>query len=191
MTPADLDAVRARIERAFRTAVSAEGRGYEQAYQATGTDFTTIFRAIGVKAPAQLEDELLNLFIWIWSLKDYLKAAFVAQGIPADLVEDEANGCRALMYVADIANRAKHGELRKSRSGEFAELVDVGHVVPQEAIERIVVAGPEVTIHVKNPEKVVLRATVRTGSGAAADALAILNEAMNCWETNVIPRVAT
>lgn len=191
MAPAELDAVRARIERAFGTAISAEGMGYEQSFQATGTDFTTIFRAVGVKAPALLEDELLNLFVWIWSLKDYLKSAFIARGLSGRLVEDEVNRCPALTYVADIANRAKHGNLRESRSGQFAELVDVGHVVPQEAVERIVVAGPEVTLHVKHPEKVVLRATVRTASGATIDALAVLNEAMSCWETNVIPRVAT
>ncbi len=171
MTPADLDAMRARIRRAFDAVSCAEGKGYQQSYETAATDFTTTFRAIGVKVPEQLQDDFLTLFVWVWSLKDYLKLALIERGPPGRSFEDEVNRCSSLTYVADVVNRTKHGSLRESRSGEFAELVDVGQVVPQEAIERIVVAGPEVTVHVKDPQKVVLRATVVTSGGARVDAL--------------------
>ena len=182
MTPADLDAIRSRIRRASAAARDASGSGYQTSYWAEGTDFITNFKAIGVKAPEQLEDDFLNLFVWIWSLKDYLKLCFVAKGL-------EANRCQALTFVADIANRAKHGDLRESRSGEFAELVEVGLNAPQECIERITFAGPDVTLQIKDPQMVSIYATVATRSGRRYDALVVLNEAMECWEAKVLTQI--
>jgi hypothetical protein len=88
VTPADLDAIRSRIKRASAAVRDASGSGYQTSYWAEGTDFMTNFKAIGVKAPEQLEDDFLNLFVWIWSLKDYLKPCFLAIGLvycPGDL----------------------------------------------------------------------------------------------------------
>ena len=189
MNPADLDAIRSRIQRASAAVRFASGSGYQVSYQANGTDFTTNFTAIGVKAPEQLEDDFLNLFIWTWSLKDYLKSCFEAKGLQGKAVEDEASRCKALAYVSDIANKAKHGELRKSRSGEFAELVNVGFNAPQECIERIVLSGPDVTLLIKDPQMIIIHATVATQSGGRYDALAVLTEAMDCWESKVLSQI--
>lgn len=189
MTPADLDAIRSRIQRASAAVRDATGNGYQTSYWAAGTDFMTNFRAIGVKAPEQLEDDFLNLIIWTWSLKDYLKSYFAAKGLLVKGVEEEANRCQALTFVADIANRAKHGDLRESRSGEFAELVDVGFNAPQECIERITIAGPDITLQIKDPQMVRIHATVATRSGGRHDALVVLNDAMECWENKVISRI--
>jgi hypothetical protein len=145
---------------------------------------------MGVKAPEQLEDDFLNLFIWMWSLKDYLKTCFEANGLSGNVVENEVNRCPALMYVADIANRAKHGVLRESRSGEFAELVDVGFTAPQDSIKLITIAGPEATIDFKDLQMVNIHATVATKAGMRLDALCVLNEAMQCWEKNVLTQIA-
>lgn len=190
VTPADLDSIRSRIQRAFAAARAASGSGFQTSYQADGTDFTTNFKALGVKAPEQLEDDFLNLFIWTWSLKDYLKSRFEAKGLRGKAVEEEANRCRALTNVADIANRAKHGELRKSRSGEFAELIDVGFNAPQNCLARVTVTGPNVTLHIKNPQMVSIHATVATRNGARHDAMAVLEEAMECWEIKVLAQIA-
>lgn len=160
MTPADLEALRSRIERAFGAVQDPSGTGYQISYQASSTDFITKFRALGVKAPKQLEDGFLNLFIWTWNLKDYLKSGFKAKGLHCKQVEDAVNQCPSLTYVADIANRAKHGTLRKSRSGEFAELVDVGFTAPKDSIGRISMAGPNVTLHIKYPQFIQIHATV-------------------------------
>lgn len=189
MTPADLDAIRNRIQRASTAVRDVSGIGYETSYQAEGTDFTTNFKAVGVKAPEQLEDDFLNLFVWTWSLKDYLKLCFEAKGLRGKTVEEIANRCQAMKYVADIANRAKHGELRESRSGDFAELIDVGFNAPQECIERIAVAGADVTLYIKDPHLVSIHATVATRSGVRHEALAVLNEAMECWETKVLTQI--
>ena len=189
MNPAELDAIRRRIQRAFAAVRFASGSGYEVSYQANGTDFTTNFTAIGIKAPEQLQDDFLNLFIWTWSLKDYLKSCFKAKGLQGKAVEDEASRCKALAYVSDIANKAKHGELRKSRSGEFAELVNVGFNAPDECIERIVFSGLDVTLLIKDPQMIIIHATVATQSGGRYDALAVLTEAMDCWESNVLSQI--
>lgn len=153
-------------------------------------DFTTNFKAVGLKAPEQLEDDFLILFVWIWSLKDHFKSCFEAKGLCGKTVEGIVNQCQALTYVADIANRAKHGELRESRSGDFAELIDVGFDTPQDCIERIAVAGPDVILHIKNPQLVRIHATVATKSGGRYEALSVLNDAMNCWESKVLPQIA-
>lgn len=189
MTPADLDAIRSRISRAFRAAQQASGEGYETSYQAEGTDFTTHFRAMGVKAPEQLEDDFLNLFVWTWSIKDYVKTCFKARGLNIQEVEEIANRSHALAYVADIANRAKHGTLRESRSGEFAELVGVGFEAPQESIAQISIAGPEVTLLLTNPQLIRIHATVRTKSGKELDALAVLTEAIDTWERHALAKI--
>lgn len=191
MTSVDLDAIRRRIQRASAVVRDASGNGYETSYQAEGTDFTTNFKAVGVKAPEQLEDDFLNLFVWTWSMKDYLKSCFEAKGLQGRVVEEEANRCQALAYVADIANRAKHGELRESRSGDFAELIDVGFNAPQECIERLTFAGPDVTLHLKDSQLVRIHATVATRSGGRHDALAILADALECWEKVLTRQVRT
>jgi hypothetical protein len=190
MTPSDLDAIRNRIGRAFRAAQQASGEGYEISYQAEGTDFMTHFRTIGVKAPEQLEDDFLNLFVWAWSFKDYVKTCFKARGLNTQEVEEIANRSRALAYVADIANRAKHGTLRDSRSGEFAELVGVGFEAPQESLAQITVAGPEVTLFLTHPQLIRIRATVRTRSGKELDALEVLTEAIDTWKSHALAQIA-
>jgi hypothetical protein len=190
MKPADLDAMKARIARAQTCVQTAAGACYETQFQAIGQDFVTRFSARGVKDPAQLEDEFLSLFVWVWSLKDYIKAAYEVGGLRAQTVEEEANACSALMFVADIANRVKHGTLRDSRSGRYAELVDVGFTLPMDAVRKITVAGPEVTVEVEYPERAQIQAEVVTRDGTRLKAATVLGDAMTCWETKLLPHIA-
>ena len=189
MTTADIAKIRSRIQRAYFAVRCVSGSGFQASYQTEDADFTTIFMAVGVKSPEQLEDDFLNLFVWTWSLKDYLKTCFKDKGLRDNVVEAEASKCKALTYVADIANRAKHGGLHASRSGDFAELVDVGFNAPQESIEQITVAGPDFTLHIKDPQEVIIHATVATRSGERYDALAVLTDAMECWESKILSQI--
>ena len=191
MSPSDLESITQRISRAFQSTRIVTGPGYGTSYVAQGTDFTTHFHAEGMKSPDQLKDDFLNLFIWVWSLKDYLKQRCKDVGLSVQLVEDEANRCPALTYVADIANRAKHGTLNKSRSGKFAELIEVGLTVPQASIQEIEVAGPEVTSRFREHQHIVIRASVVTRDGVRLDAHAVLDEAMRCWETKILAHLPT
>lgn len=191
MKRTDLDAIRDRIGRAHDAVQTAAGKSYETSYQVEGDAFITQFRAIGVKAPEQLEDEFLNLFVWTWSLKDYLKTRFQNMGRNGQEVEDIVNRSPALCYVSDIANRAKHGTLKISRSTVFAELVDVGYEALQDSIERIAVEGPHVTMYIKNSEKISIQATIRTNSGLELDALTVLEQALSIWEKDAIAHIAS
>lgn len=190
MSPTELDEIRKRIARASQTVQQTSGEGYEISYIAEGTDFVTSFRAIGMKAPEQLQDDFLNLFVWTWNLKDYIKECFKAKGLSAQDVEEVVNRSLPLMYVSDVANRAKHGTLHKSRSGGFAELVGVGFELPMDSIAQVVVAGPEITLHVKDPQLIRVHATIKTQRGEELDALVVLEEAINTWESLALVRIA-
>ena len=190
MTPAQIDEMKDRIGRASNAARRASGDQYRTSFRAEGQDFVTNFTAIGVKAPEQLNDDFLALFIWMWSLKDYIKSAFEANGRRGQIVEDEINSCPVLTYVADIANRAKHGSLERSRSGKYAELVDVGFSLPQTAIPHIRVAGAEVTVEVAHPEQAEIHASVVTRGGIRLEAQAVLDEAMNFLETRLLSQIS-
>jgi len=47
-----------------------------------------------------------------------------------------------------------------------------------------------VTLEVKNPEQAEIHAWVSVGMDVRIDALAVLSEAMNCWETKLLPQIA-
>ena len=57
-------------------------------------------------------------------------------------------------------------------------------------MERIIVAGLNLTCHFKEPQLISIRATVATRSGARYEAQAILNEAMECWENKFLAQIA-
>jgi hypothetical protein len=190
MSPDTLQALRSRIHRTQLAVHQSAASGHEQTH--TLEDGTTHqYNFNGMKSPEQLQDELLALFVWVWSLKDYLKEVYKAKNCDPRLVEEVVNQCLALQYVADVANRAKHGVLRESRSGKFAELVDVGFTIPQKAISKISVRAFSVGVDVAKPEEVNLHAFIKTNGAKPIDAFATLTEAMNAWEAHVIKRIAT
>lgn len=55
----------------------------------------------------------------------------------------------------------------------------------------ITVGGPNVTLDVGSPEQVEIHATVMTRDGIRFAAFTVLDEAMNYWETKLLPRIAT
>lgn len=189
MSPDALESIRSRIRRAEAIARQPAATGFEQTHKLEdGT--THEYSVSGIKSPEQLEDELLALFVWAWSLKDHLKELYKAKKLEPRHVETVVNQHLALQYVADIANRAKHGVLRESRSGKFAELVDVGFTVPQTAIDKITVGAFSVGVDVARPSEVELHAFVKPIDGQTVDAFGILAEAISIWEAHVIAPIA-
>jgi hypothetical protein len=188
MTYQALESLRARIRRLEAAVRQPAGSGFEEVFSAKdGSGYTVGFT--GVKSPAQLEDDLLNLFIWIWSLKDYLKEAYLRQGFEPREVEELVNRTQALQYVSDVANRAKHARPSDSRSGEFAELVEVGLEVPQTALSRLSVEAFSVGVEVAQPHEVKLCATVKLKNGDGFDAFSVLSEAVAAWESHALARL--
>lgn len=182
MDNAALQTLQSRIERTYASARRIESSGFQQSHQLDDGN-THQYSVIGIKSPEQLEDELLAIFIWVWSLKDHLKEAYRTKGLDPRQIESIANKCVALQLVSDIANRAKHGLLRDSRSGKFAELVNVGYTIPQTAISKIIFSAFSVATVVSNPSEIELHASIKTNDGITYDAFAILIEAQSEWET--------
>jgi hypothetical protein len=179
-----------RIARADATARRIESHGFQQSYQVSDGSIHE-HSVTGIKSPVQLEDELLSIFIWVWSLKDHLKEAYRAKGLDPKRIELIANECIALQFVSDIANRAKHGVLRDSRSGKFSELVNVGYTIPQTAISKIAFGAFSVATDVANPSEVELHASIETNDGVTYDAFAVLIEAQSEWETKALSALTT
>jgi hypothetical protein len=189
LSPDALKSLRSRIHRAELVARNPAAFGFEQKHLLDdGT--THEYVVSGVKSPEQLEDDLLNLFVLVWSLKDHLKESYKAKGLEPRLVEEVVNRSPVLQYVADIANRAKHGVLRESRSGKFAELINVGFTVPHTAIAKITVGSFNVGVDIAKPNEVELRAFVKPKGVDASDAFAILAKAVGIWEEQVIKYIA-
>jgi len=186
MDVAALQTLQSRIARADASARRIESPGFQQSLLLDDGN-THQYSVTGIKSPEQLEDELLALFIWVWSLKDHLKEAYRSKGLDVKQVESIANKSVALQIVSDIANRAKHGALRDSRSGKFAELVKVGYTIPPTAISKITVGAFSVETEVSNPGEVELHASIETNDGIMYDAFAVLIEAQTEWETKALP----
>ena len=124
-------------------------------------------------------------------MKDHLKEAYRTKGLGPRQIELIANKCVPLLLVSDIANRAKHGVLRDSRSGKFAELVNVGYTIPQTAIAKITFGAFSVATEVSNPSDVELHASIETNDGSTYDAFAVLIEAQSEWETKALSTITT
>jgi hypothetical protein len=87
-----------------------------------------------------------------------------------------------------IANRAKHGVLKQSRSGDFARLQNVRISIPQSALASIKFDRPSVKIMVSVPEDAELFAEIGFDSGLSPiDAFQTASDALAAWEAKAFP----
>lgn len=189
MTPTELQQLRDRVNRC-RLAVEAKAHpGYTEAHVLSdGTTHTYLFS--GIKSPIQLEDELLTLFVWIWSMKDHLKELCRAQGIDPKTIENIADSDPSLAVAADIANHAKHSGRRAGRSRKYPRLANVGIRVPQSAIASITVEAFSVGVDVAIPDQATIHASIEFESGEPPlDAFAVIEQAISAWENRAFPLV--
>ena len=176
-----------RIQRVHNEVHQKANAGFSHSHYSADGALTKI-EVIGIKAPEVLEDQLLILFIWVWSMKDYLKTLCKERGIPGNRIEQIANTDRSLSIVADIANRAKHGVLKESRSGDFAKLQNVKISIPQSALSSIAFEYPTIRFTVDIPADAELFAEIGFDSGLAPiDAFQIADEAMKAWQGRAFP----
>jgi len=187
MTLPELQQFRERIERTMRIVQRMADTGYIESHVLTDGN-THEYHFCGIKSPEQLEDELLNLFVLVWSMKDYLKEFYKANGIDPSSVEKAVDDNLALQLISDIANRAKHGNLVKSRSRQFATLVNVGITIPQPSIQKITVGAFFVEVDVKDAENAAFRADIQCSSnGEMLDAFTTLQLGLKAWEQIIVP----
>ena len=187
MNKSDFSKLYERVQRSHDAVYRKANVGFAQSNKFPDGSSTNL-EVIGIKAPEVLEDELLTLFIWLWSMKDYLKALCATRGIAGSQIEQIANVERSLSIVADIANRAKHGVLRKSRSGDFAKLQNVSISIPQSAMASIAFDKPAVRITVNIPDDAELFVEIGFDSGLAPiDAFQTASQAFTAWQVHAFP----
>lgn len=137
-----------------------------------------------VKPQAELEDEILNVFIWLWNMKDYFKSVLSMRGDDPNIIETRINSDNTLTVCADIANGIKHGALKTSRSGLFPKLGTLSYSVPQNSMKKLTFRGNEIEMDFKEFESIEIKMPVIDKSGNQIyEALPLIEYALNEWES--------
>ena len=192
MNLSDFRNMQRRVERAMDAVTKNDSAdGFTQALNSHSDEKLVVK---GMKSPEELEDDLLSLCVWIWSMKDYLKTLVSNAGGDPKKIEEIANDNDALAIVADLANRAKHGELTKSRTQnkDFAKLAGVGFKVNQTALNSIAFGESEVTMDVGKPNDATLTARIEFDANnrdSIDDAFGVIGDAMTVWENEAYPLI--
>jgi len=183
MTKEELQTAFARLHRLSLKVDQKSGAGFIDVYEDEQKNLH-LHHVKGIKSTDEFEDELLNALMWAWNMKDYLKEMLNSQGKDPQTVEDLINSSDTLCLLSDLANGAKHGKLKKSRSGQFARLDKVIITIPQNAVSKITFEARRVETDVEDSSKVELSAPVISNEGeVVGDAGLILSESLKIWES--------
>jgi len=138
----------------------------------------------GVKKPEELQDEIENGFIWLWSLKDYVRKFSLSHGKNPNWIERQIDNLESLSLCADIANSLKHGGLdRKPRSGKNPILSQVSYEMPQDSISKLSFYARRVEFVVSDPSKVkVSLDIIDNDNNKLGNAFTLINECLVEWE---------
>lgn len=148
------------------TAATRQKAGNGTAWDYTFPDGETHRYVIrGLKSHAEAEDSAFNLLIWVWNAKDYLKRWAESNGKNARIIEDAVTANTALAVCADLANRLKHGDLKRSKSGRFPRLGVVSFEIPQAALGSLTFRAFEVEMEIADPALVEFHLPVVDNTG--------------------------
>ena len=163
----------------------AEKEGATTTWSATTSNGETHRYIInGVKDFDRISDDAETFFVWLWSLKDYLKAYSRSKGQSERWVETEASADPCLSVCADIANCSKHGDLSKgSRSGKYPRLGTLKYSFPQQAMGQLTVRAFEVEIDISDPTLVTFEMPILDKDDRViGDAFSFLSRGVQRWE---------
>jgi len=139
----------------------------------------------GFEEVAKIKDDLENLYIWLWNVKDHmierLASQIGAHPVAKKMVDAFVNETRDLKIVADVANTAKHGKLKRTRSGRFAR---IGHFVTATPIP---LGREDIKIekrHVRDDSRAFISVEDQDGK-EIGDAAEIASRALSAWESFV------
>ena len=138
----------------------------------------------GVKSPEVVQDDIEGVFVWLWSLKDYVKGYLEENDKPSRWIESEVSADQHLSICADIANRSKHGKLDKgSRSGKYPKLGKLKYQIPGSAMSSISFGAFDVGINISNPKQVIFEMPVLSEDDQyLGDAFKYLDYSLKSWE---------
>lgn len=137
----------------------------------------------GIKPLVQVQDDIESAFVWCWSIKDLLITDLINRNpsVSKKTLENEINKYSCLTYCSDIANGLKHGELRDSRSGKFAQLSVVQNILVNAELTSVIYRLD--VIVPKNMDCVKIKASVNGMNGQfLLDAYTCLHESLIAWD---------
>jgi hypothetical protein len=179
MNITEINGVFERLKRLSSRLDKKVGEGYQWTYTfPDGVETTYILK--NIKNFEEMEDDIANLFIWVWNLKDYLKKFAKAMSRSPQEVEDIINSDKNLQICGDIANGLKHGPERKSRSYILSRLQ---YEIPHTALSSLTYRGKEVELNIAKTEEVILSRPILDKEGnEIGDGLKILSDGLNRFE---------
>ncbi len=171
-----------RLKRIKQECKQNKGKGFKQKYEHDdGSKTEHVVK--NIKSPEQYEDQIANLAVNLWSLKDYLVAELKVIGKDPQVVEKYVNSCPSLQLCADIANTEKHKKLHNSRSEKWPVLGRARVVVPGHSVNELIFQGPKVTTSVRTPESAEYKIDILDKEGRiVGDAEQTLDRALDSWE---------
>ncbi len=153
MTLSEVNELLKKIKRIQTRLNSLDGEGFEWNLVHEDHGYQS-FSLSGIKTPEDLQDEIENGLIWLWSLKDYVKKYSKSLGKGSSWVEKQIDNSTNLCLCADIANSLKHGGIdRKSRSGKKPVLSHIRYEVPQNAIDSLSLDAHHVAMNIAEPSE--------------------------------------
>ena len=184
MNLAEASKIIERITRLSKKSQEIKGDGSTWSYVfPNGVETTYIVN--GLKSQEEMEDDISNVFIWLWSFKDYLKSIAKQQKGDGQYIENLVNNDQKLSICADIANRLKHGSLNKSRSGKFPSLGNLSYTAPHGTVRQIIFhkRTNAVEFNFQKHENIELKMAIYDSSGnELGQSLDYLSHAINFWE---------
>lgn len=147
------------------------------------------FTIRGLKSYEEYDDEISELAVWIWSLKDHLKELAGEKGIAKKKLEEVVNNDKNLQICADLANTEKHGKLKESRSGLYAQYGGFSITLMEKGICNINTMlllgekGENIIIEPVDHNKIQIYFEITDKDGnLLGEAFEILNKALEKWE---------
>jgi len=185
---AELQKLIDRVNRFSKKLKSTEGTGtkWSHTFENGETHFYTID---GVRPPEEIEDDITSMFLWLWSLKDYVQKYVNLNGKSKTWVKDKITSDSKLCICADIANSLKHGGLDKKHkpwSEKNPKLSNLKYSFPQEAIGELIFDTFDVNIKIINPHLVKLEMEIEGNNKSnLGDAFVLLQHVLLAWENIV------
>jgi hypothetical protein len=184
-TLADVEVLFARARR-FQTRILAQ-RGDGATWTFTFPDgITERYTIRGMQPVEDLEADVASLFVWTWSLKDYLRVLAGERGVSPQRVEDLVNRTPALSLLGDVTNHLKHLKLRKKmiRSGAVPHLGRPGYKIEGvHNLKSLEFSAAGVVIEPARAEDVQIDFPVLDPANhVIADAIVLLGSCLTYWE---------
>jgi hypothetical protein len=181
MNLADLEMLRERVARLSVALGKNAGEGAHWSF-VTDEGETHRYRFRNIRSHEQVEDDTANLLVWVWSLKDHLKALARKHGSDPRAIEELANEDPHLRLCGELANLLKHGHARRPSPYGRLSLGRAHYEFGAKAIRSVEYRAFEVDFDIAHPELVEVTIPVRDENGAViGDALESARQGAARW----------